>query len=98
LRWLEDHPEVTRHAVIDDDRDMVAGLVPFFTETRTGITDQVVADLIAYLGPGYEHVGPDGACVACGRERAVHGDVAGASSHPYRGPAIDLGHDPVSQG
>jgi len=54
--WLAFHPERReRHAVIDDDRDMVDGLVPFFTEWETGITDEIADAVIAHLKPRWVH-------------------------------------------
>jgi hypothetical protein len=97
-RWLELNSDVTRHAVIDDDHDMAPGLVPFFTDTRTGITDEIVAAVSAYLGPGYEHIDLDGGCVDCGRERSMHDDPGHASAHGFRAPAINRGHDPILVG
>lgn len=50
-RWLAVHPEVTKHAVIDDDRDMVPGLVCFFTDNKweRGLTMEIVASVWQYM-------------------------------------------------
>lgn len=31
--WLQDHPEVTKYCIIDDDSDMLESQIPFFVKT-----------------------------------------------------------------
>jgi hypothetical protein len=47
--WLDEHPEVTRYAIVDDDVDFHDGQRVFRTEWSTGITDEIAAQIIDYL-------------------------------------------------
>jgi hypothetical protein len=49
LAWLARHPGVHRFAVIDDEDDELDGLPLFQPSSRTGITDQIVEGVAAYL-------------------------------------------------
>lgn len=40
------------HVVLDDDRDMVSGLVCVFTDPRVGLTEDVADRVRRYLKPG----------------------------------------------
>lgn len=54
LAWLNEHPEVTRYAVLDDDGDMDAVRLNFFqTETHDGLKREVAYDVINHLN--HEH-------------------------------------------
>lgn len=33
-KWLKEHPEVTRYAIVDDDSDMLLEQLPFFVKTK----------------------------------------------------------------
>lgn len=48
-RWLARHSEYDRHAVIDDDRNMVPGLSAFFTNPRLGLTTAIAAEVVEHL-------------------------------------------------
>lgn len=39
-KWLEDHPEVTKYAIVDDNGDMLTEQLPFFVQTdmRMGLS------------------------------------------------------------
>src|SRR5437588_1068675 len=43
LQWLQEHPEVTRYIVIDDEDDDLDGLPLFQPSSRTGLTEEIVA-------------------------------------------------------
>ena len=48
--WLQDHPEVTHYAVIDDDGDMDAVRLNFFqTNSYEGLTHKISREIIAHL-------------------------------------------------
>jgi HAD domain in Swiss Army Knife RNA repair proteins len=47
--WLELHPEVTRHAIIDDDDDFFEGQPLFRTDLTTGITEEIALAVTEYL-------------------------------------------------
>lgn len=47
--WLQDHPEVTRYAILDDDSDFLADQPLFKTTWHNGITDEIAAKVIEYL-------------------------------------------------
>ncbi len=49
LAWLEDHPEVKRFAVIDDEDDELDDLPLFQPFATTGLTDEVADAVVAYL-------------------------------------------------
>ncbi|GAB90173.1 HAD domain-containing protein [Gordonia rhizosphera] len=48
-RWLADHPEVTRYAIVDDNDDFAPDQPLFRTSWEVGITDEVADAVIAYL-------------------------------------------------
>jgi hypothetical protein len=50
--WLDQHPEVTRYAILDDDTDFYDDQPLFKTNWRTGITDEVAQQVIAFLNGG----------------------------------------------
>ncbi|CAH0155753.1 MULTISPECIES: HAD domain-containing protein [unclassified Arthrobacter] len=47
--WLDQHPEVTRYAIIDDDSDFYADQPLFKTAWQTGITDEIAQQVTEYL-------------------------------------------------
>lgn len=47
--WLDEHPEVTRHAILDDDVDFHEDQPLFKTSFETGLTDEIAAAVINYL-------------------------------------------------
>lgn len=51
LMWLEEHPEVTRYAILDDNADMHAIQKPHFFKTSwlTGLTQEITDEVIAHL-------------------------------------------------
>jgi HAD domain in Swiss Army Knife RNA repair proteins len=49
LEWLRAHPEVTRHAVIDDEDDELDELPLFQPSRRTGLTDKIAHGIADYL-------------------------------------------------
>ena len=48
-RWLADHPETTRYAVIDDEDDELDDLPLFQPSRTTGLTDEVCVGVKIYL-------------------------------------------------
>lgn len=60
--WLEKHPEVTRHAILDDNTDFHADQPLFKTSWATGITDEIAKEVTDYLNE---------VCAGCGHE--LHG-------------------------
>jgi hypothetical protein len=49
LAWLKDHPEVTHHAILDDNADFHKDQPLFKTMTHIGITDEIAAAVTDYL-------------------------------------------------
>jgi hypothetical protein len=49
LAWLMAHPEIKRFAVIDDEDDELDDLPLFQPNPATGLTDQIVEGVAAYL-------------------------------------------------
>jgi hypothetical protein len=47
--WLDEHPEVMRYAIVDDDVDFHESQRVFRTEWSTGITDETATQIIDYL-------------------------------------------------
>lgn len=49
--WLNEHPEVIRYAIVDDDSDMLEEQLPFFVQTsmETGMQDHHAEKIIAIL-------------------------------------------------
>ena len=47
--WLNQHPEVTRYAILDDDSDFDADQPLFKTTWQTGITDEIAQQVTEYL-------------------------------------------------
>jgi hypothetical protein len=47
--WLDEHPEVTRYAIVDDDSDFYADQPLFKTNWQTGITDEVAQQVTKFL-------------------------------------------------
>lgn len=50
--WLNDHPDVTKYAILDDDSDMLVYQAPNFFKTtfRDGLTDEIAEAVIEHLG------------------------------------------------
>lgn len=48
-QWLSEHPEVTRHAILDDDSDFYDDQPLFRTDWRTGLTLEIANEVIEYL-------------------------------------------------
>jgi hypothetical protein len=49
VAWLKTHPEVERYAVIDDEDDELDDLPLFQPSARTGLSDEIVDGVVAYL-------------------------------------------------
>ena len=49
LQWLQEHPEVTRYIVIDDEDDDLDRLPLFQPSSRTGLTEEIVTGAADYL-------------------------------------------------
>lgn len=47
--WLAEHPEVTRHAILDDDGDFHDDQPLFQTTFKEGLTDEIAAQVIEHL-------------------------------------------------
>lgn len=50
--WLDEHPEVTRYAIIDDDSDFLPDQPLFKTSWSTGITEEIALKVTDYLNGG----------------------------------------------
>src|ERR1700733_7639768 len=50
-RWLDQHPEVTRYAIVDDDSDMLPEQLPHFFRTswKIGLTEQIATAIETHL-------------------------------------------------
>jgi hypothetical protein len=49
LAWLKAHPDTDRFAVIDDEDDELDELPLFQPSAATGLTDEIVEGVVAYL-------------------------------------------------
>lgn len=49
IAWLKDHPEVTRHAILDDNSDFHKDQPLFKTSWETGITMDVAQQVVDHL-------------------------------------------------
>jgi hypothetical protein len=49
LKWLAEHPAVTRSAIIDDEDDGLDDLPLFQPSSKTGITPEIVKGVEKYL-------------------------------------------------
>lgn len=49
IAWLKDHPEVTRHAILDDNADFHKEQPLFKTMAHIGITDEITKAVTDYL-------------------------------------------------
>ena len=49
LKWLAEHPAVTRFAIIDDEDDGLDDLPLFQPSSKTGITPEIVKGVEKYL-------------------------------------------------
>lgn len=49
--WLDDHPEVIKYAILDDDADMLPHQMPnlFQTDFSTGLTKEIADKIIQHL-------------------------------------------------
>jgi hypothetical protein len=47
--WLDEHPEVTRYAILDDNSDMLPGQPLFKTSWSTGLTQEIADEVIRHL-------------------------------------------------
>jgi hypothetical protein len=47
--WLDKHPEIIRHAILDDDSDFLVGQPLFKTTWEKGLTEEIMNDVIEYL-------------------------------------------------
>lgn len=47
--WLDQHPEVTRYAILDDSSDFLEGQPLFKTTFETGITGEIAQEVTNYL-------------------------------------------------
>lgn len=50
--WLDNHPDVDRYAILDDDSDMLDTQLPNFFKTswKTGLTEDIMNKVIEHLG------------------------------------------------
>lgn len=50
--WLNEHPNVEKYAILDDDKDMLEEQLPHFFNTSwdTGITEEIAKQVTDYLG------------------------------------------------
>jgi HAD domain in Swiss Army Knife RNA repair proteins len=55
LKWLAQHPKVTRYVVIDDEDDELDGLPLFQPSAKTGITREIMSGVERYLAGKTEH-------------------------------------------
>lgn len=55
--WLNDHPEVKHHAILDDDTDFHADQPLFKTEWATGLTGDIAEAVTKYLLKGVNDEG-----------------------------------------
>jgi hypothetical protein len=49
IAWLKSHPDIERYAVIDDEDDELDDLPLFQPSARTGLSDEIVEGVVAYL-------------------------------------------------
>lgn len=49
LKWLDDHPKVTRFAIIDDEDDGLDDLPLFQPSAKTGLTPEIAKGVQRYL-------------------------------------------------
>lgn len=49
LAWLEENPHVTKHAIVDDDRDFFTYQPLFRTRFETGLTREIADEIISHL-------------------------------------------------
>jgi hypothetical protein len=56
VSWLNDHPAVTRYAVLEDEDDGLDSLPLFQPSSLTGLTDEIAQGLVDYLNgkPGMD--------------------------------------------
>jgi hypothetical protein len=104
-RWLSAHQEYERHAVLDDERDMIAGLSPFFTNPRIGLSPKIADDVVEHLTPQrWVHIEPSRSCARveqwgrggererCGRALESHPETG----HQFLAPIVELDHAPIA--
>lgn len=48
-KWLDEHPEVTKYAILDDDSDMLPRQKHFRTSWGSGLTEKIAQEVIQYL-------------------------------------------------
>lgn len=48
-KWLEDHPEVTRYAILDDESDFHPDQPLFKTSFETGLTEEIAKQVTDHL-------------------------------------------------
>lgn len=48
-KWLDEHPEVTKYAILDDERNFLPGQPLFKTSWQTGLTEEIMKDVIKHL-------------------------------------------------
>lgn len=49
IAWLDNHPEVSQHAILDDNSDFHGGQPLFKTTWEAGLTDEITEAVIAHL-------------------------------------------------
>ena len=49
--WLDEHPDVEKYAILDDDTDMLPEQFPYFFKTswETGVTPEVIKEVRKYF-------------------------------------------------
>lgn len=48
-KWLDEHPEVTRYCILDDDSDMLPHQKHFKTSWKVGLTAEIADNVIKYF-------------------------------------------------
>jgi hypothetical protein len=48
-KWLDEHPDVEKYAILDDDSDFLEGQPLFKTSWKTGLTDNIANKVIEHL-------------------------------------------------
>lgn len=50
IAWLEQHPEISKYAILDDNSDFHSEQPLFKTSWSLGLTDEIADEVIAHLG------------------------------------------------
>lgn len=50
-KWINDHPEASKYAILDDDEDAGFGMEGFFqTDPEIGLTGEIAEKMVLHLG------------------------------------------------